>query len=156
MLDAPVESTYIWIGLAVVSAVTLGLALRVPTGPPPDAADAVRTVDSVASSPYEASGRHPLDAAEIRVGSERIGLRTDSGAAHAAFAFDSVVPTLESDRLAAVLRGRPPRAVFNSTGTFATALENAEGYDSRWRPAPETLLVRRVTWGEVDATLVGA
>lgn len=156
MLDAPVESTYIWIGLAVVSAVTLGLALRVPTTPPPDAVTAARTVDSVASSPYEASGRHPLDAAEIRLGRDRIGLRSDGGAAHAAFAFDSVVPALDGGRLGAVLRGRPPETVFDSVATFAAALETARTRDPQWQPAPETLLVRRVVWGEVNATLVGA
>ena len=156
MLDVPVESTYVWIGLAVVSASVFGLALRVPASPPPDATRAAQTVDGVASSPYEASGRHPLDADEIRLGRDRIGLRTDGGAAHAAFAFESVVPALGSDRLRVVLRGRPPRAVFEDRAAFAAALEAARTREPRWQPAPETLLVRRVTWGEVNATLVGA
>ena len=38
MLDVPVESTYVWFGLAVVSAVLLGTELRVPTAPPRPAA----------------------------------------------------------------------------------------------------------------------
>lgn len=156
MLDVPVESTYVWFGLAVVSAVLLGTVVRVPTAPPPDAAATARTVDSVASSPYEAQARQPLDAAAIRLGEERVGLRTDGGEAHAAFAYDSVVPTFGSERLAAVLRGRPPSAVFETREAFAVALERAGTVDPAWQPAPEVLLVRRVTWREVNATLVGA
>jgi len=156
MLDVPVESTYIWLGLAVTSAILVGLVLRVPTTPPPDATQTARVVDSVASSPYEAQGRQPLDAAAIRLGSERIGLRTDGGAAHASFAYDTVVPALGGGNLSAILRGRPPSAVFENREAFATALNDSETTDPGWQPAPDVLLVRRVVWGGVDATLVGA
>jgi hypothetical protein len=156
MLDAPVESTYVWFGLVLVSVTLVGLVVRVPTAPPPDAAATARTVDSVASSPYEAQGRHPIEATAIRLGSERVGLRTDGGEAHAAFAYDSVVPVLGHEGLSAVLRGRPPSAVFDTAREFAAALEATRTTDPRWQPAPSVLLVRRVSWGEVDATLVGA
>ena len=156
MLDVPVESTYVWIGLALVGASMLGLAVRVPTAPPPDAAAAARTVDSVASSPYEARGQQPVDAEAIRLGSERVGLRGDGGSAHAAFAYDTVVPTFSRDALTSVLHGRPPSAVFDDPAAFESAVAEARTYDSQWQPAPEQLLVRRVTWGGVDVTLVGA
>lgn len=156
MLDVPVESTYVWIGLTVVGVALLGATLRVPTAPPPDATAVARTVDSVASSPYEARGRHPLDADAIRLGSERVGLRGDGGSAHAAFAYDTVVPVFGDGDLRAVLRGRPPDAVFDDPGTFADAIASARTHDAGWQPAPERLLVRRVVWGEVNATLVGA
>ena len=156
MLDVPVESTYVWFGLVLVSATLLGLVLRVPTAPPPDAAATARTVDSVASSPYEAQGRQPLDATAIRLGSERVGLRTDGGEAHAAFAYDSVVPVLGHEGLSAVLQGRPPSAVFETASEFAAALETTRTTDPTWQPAPSVLLVRRVSWRETNATLVGA
>lgn len=156
MLDVPVESTYVWFGLVVVSATLVALVLRVPTAPPPDAAATARTVDSVASSPYEAQGRQPLDADAIRLGSERVGLRTDGGTAHAAFAYDTVVPAFGDGSLSAVLRGRPPGAVFDTRAAFAAALNRSVTRDTDWQPAPEVLLVRRVIWGDVDATLVGA
>ena len=35
MFDTAVESTYVWLALALVSAGILGFALRVPTAPPP-------------------------------------------------------------------------------------------------------------------------
>ncbi|PSP31349.1 hypothetical protein BRC64_10625 [Halobacteriales archaeon QH_10_67_22] len=156
MLDVPVESTYVWIGLTIVGIALMGMALRVPTAPPPDATAVARTVDSVASSPYEASGRHPLDADAVRVGSERVGLRNDAGTAHAAFAYDTVVPVLGNDSLASVLRGRPPAAVFEDEAALAAALADAQTHEPRWQPAPERLLVRRAVWGDINATLVGA
>ena len=156
MLDVPVESTYVWLGLAVVSAVLVGLVLRVPTTPPPDATQTARVVDSVASSPYEAQGRQSLDAAAIRLGSERVGLRTDGGAAHASFACDTVVPALGEGKLSAVLRGRSPDGIFESRAAFAAALNESGTTDPAWQPAPDVLLVRRVVWGDVNATLVGA
>ena len=155
MLDAPVESTYLWFGLALASASLLGLAVNVPTAPPPDATMAARSVDRVAASPYEAVGRHPLDASRIRLGAERIGLAGPGGAAHAAFAYDSVVPVPEDGRLTAVLRGTPPDRAFDDRSAFAAALKRARTTEPRWRPAPERLLVRRVAWEEVNGTLVG-
>lgn len=156
MFDVPVESTYVWLGLAVVSVAVLGLALRVPVEPPPDATAVARTVDSVSSSPYEATARQPLDADQLRLGSERVALGSSGGNAHAAFAYDSVVPATGGGRLAAVLRGRPPGRLFDSPGAFAAALRGARTRRPDWQPAPSTLIARRVTWGEVNATLVGA
>mgnify|MGYP000200333029 CR=1 FL=1 len=158
MFDTAVESTYVWLGLTVVSAGVLGLALRVPTAPPPDAKPVARTVDSVAASPHEATARQPLDARQIRLGAHRIGLRGPGGDAHASLAYGPVIPAAggDGDRLGKVLRGVPPERAFRSEATFARALDRSRTTDPSWRPAPETLLVRRVTWGETNATLVGA
>jgi len=156
MFDVPVESTYVWVALALVSASVLGLAVRVPSAPPPDATGVARTVDSVASSPYEATARHPIEADEIRLGSERVGVRTDAGASHAGFAYDRVVPASGAGPLGYVLRGRPPERVFDSRRAFSVAVKRARNGTASWRPAPERLLVRRVSWGGVNATLVGA
>lgn len=156
MLDVPVESTYIWLGLALVGVALFGLAVRVPTTPPPDAGPVARTVDSVASSPYEASGRHPLDTDQIRLGSERVAVRNSAGTDHAAFAYDDVVPVFGDEALAAVLRGRPPTTQFAGRSEFAAALDARRTHEPSWQPAPEVLIVRRVEWGDVNATLVGA
>jgi hypothetical protein len=158
MFDTAVESTHVWLGLAVVSAGILGLALRVPTAPPPDATGLARTVDSVAASPHEATARHPLDARQIRIGAHRVGLRGPGGDAHASLAYGPVVPAVGSDgdRLRRVLRGIPPERVFGSEATFARALDRSRTTEPSWRSAPERLLVRRVTWGDTNATLVGA
>jgi len=158
MYDTAVESTYVWLGLAIVSAGIFGFALRVPTAPPPDARPVADTIDSVAASPHEATARHPLDARRIRLGAHRIGLRGPGGDAHASLAYGPVVPAAggDGDRLERVLHGVPPERAFRSEATFARALGRSRTTDPFWRPAPETLLVRRVSWGETNATLVGA
>lgn len=156
MFDAPVESAYVWLGLAIVSAALVALAVEIPTVPPPDAATAARTVDRVAASPYGSMAHHPLDATRVRIGAERIGLASPGGEAHAAFAYDSVVPATGDGRLDAVLHGTPPERVFESRRAFRTAIERARTVDPEWQPAPARLLVRRVVWEDVHGTLVGA
>lgn len=164
MFDTAVESTYIWVGLTVVSAGLFGLALDLPTRPPPDAAPVARTIDSVASSPHEATANHPIDAEQIRLGAHRIGVRGSGGAAHATVAYGPVVPALGgdrvsgdggTDRLRSVLRGVPPERAFATPDSFQRALNRSRTTDPSWQPAPETLTVRRVSWEGVNATLVG-
>lgn len=156
MYGTPVEATYVWVGLTVVGAAALGLATELPRAPPPDAATVAGTVDRVAASEFEATARQPLVAAEIRLGSHRIGLRTAGGATHASFAADGVVPVRDDGALADVLRGAPPSQRFDDPAAFEAALERARTRDPDWRPAPSELVVRRVTWGDASATLVGA
>lgn len=156
MFDTPLDVLYVWLGLAIVGTAALGLAVRLPGGPPPDATPLARSVDSVAASPHEATASQPIDADEIRLGSEYVGLRADGGSAHAAFAYDGVRPVATDHDLTAVLRGEPPERVFDDRAAFADALERADTREPDWRQAPSRLLVRRVVWGDADATLVGA
>lgn len=154
MFDVPVDAWYLWIGVGTASLVVLGSALGLPARPPPDAAAAAATVDSVAASPYAAVAEHPLSAREIRLRPDGIGLRTDGGAAHARFAYGPVVP-VRAGPLRAVLVGTPPDRRFESPGEFERAIGTAREREPTWEPAPDRLLVRRVTWGGVDGTLVG-
>lgn len=156
MFDTPIDLVYVWLGLALVGIAALGVAAKFPAGPPPDATPVARTVDSVAASAHEATASRPIEAAEIRLGSERVGLRSAGGTAHAAFAYDRVVPVTRAGGLRAVLRGEPPDARFPDRDAFEDALNASETREPDWRPAPARLLVRRVAWGEVNATLVGA
>ena len=119
MLGLPVESWYLWVGLATVSAALVGIAVELPTTTPPDAAAVAATVDGVAASPYAAVAEHPLRADAVRLSAARIALRRDSPAA------------------------------------FEDTTQQARERDPSWRPAPDPLTVRRVSWGGVDATLVG-
>jgi len=151
-----VESTPVWIGLTTLGLVMLGLALRVPTGRPRDATDVARTVDSVTSSPYEASAEHPLDADEIRLGRRQVELRTDGETVRASFARGGVVSVFGYDALEGVLRGRPPGELFADESAFAAALADAQTRDPRWRQSPDRILVRRTSWRTVDTTLVGS
>lgn len=156
MFDAPVDTWYLWLGVATASLITVGVAVSLPTSPPPDATNIAATVDSVATSPHNATGEHPLDATEIRLGAHRVGLRNDGGTAHAAFAYGPVTPVGNSSALSRVLRGTPPGDVFEDRCAFRTAAATARNRSREWHRADDRLLVRRVTWGEFDVTLVGA
>jgi hypothetical protein len=155
MLGPPTDAMPIWFGLCLVSVLFLGLAIEVPTAPPPDAAAAATTVDAVAVSEYPTTAAHPTPATAVRVGPKRLALRSDGGTAHATFAYGPVTPAANPD-LRRVLRGIPPARVFEDPAAFRVALERSRNRTPAWRPLDGRLLVRRVSWGEVNATLVGA
>jgi len=154
MFDTPVDAWYAWLGLAAVSVATLGVVLALPAAGPPSAASLAATVDQVATSEFRATGSVPVTAAAVSVGSTRIAVRGPGGASAAAYLARSVVP-VDAGRLAGVLGGTPPREVFATPAAFREALEAHRVSHPPWEPAPDRLRVRRVVWGEVDATLVG-
>jgi len=154
MFDAPVETWYLWVGLALASTAALGVVTNLPRTPPPDAASAADTVDSVAASQHSATGVHPVSADAVRLGSYRLGLRDDSTTAHATFAYGPVTPVRSGTALRDVLRGVPPETAFDSPASFRRAAVDARDRTPEWRTREE-LTVRRVTWKGVDVTLVG-
>ena len=154
MFDAPADAWYVWLGLSAVSLAVLGVATSLPTAPTPDAASAAETIDQVAVSDYDAAATHALHANRIRVETHRIGLRNAAGTAHATLA-SPVTPVAPGTATARLLRGRPPAAVFASPSAFERAVEHARERPPSWRPAATPLVVRRVSWGGVDVTLVG-
>lgn len=154
MFDVPVDAWYLWLGAAMASLALLGSALGLPTTPAPDAAAVADTVDTVAASPYAAVSEHPLTADEIKLTVRTVALGADGATGRARFAYGPVVP-VRNGPLRSVLVGTPPERTFESPTAFGRAVETARGRDPAWRPAPDRLLVRRVTWGGVDVTLVG-
>ncbi len=154
MFDITLESWYVWLGVCVVSVAVAGTALAVPTAAPPTAAPVADAVDSVAASSEQAHTTVDVTADRMRLSRHAIALRTDGGTAHARLAFGPVTPA-ERGRLRRVLHGTPPERVFISKQRFVDALEAARSAEPRWREPSETLTVRRVTWGDVDATLLG-
>ncbi|WP_311170962.1 DUF7283 family protein [Halobellus ordinarius] len=159
MFDLPLEAWYGWIGLSLAGVALVGAAAGLPTTPPPDAGAAAGTVDRVAAAEYTATAEHPLEADEIRLGTRRIGLRSDAGTAHATLAFGPVTPVPDGDSpLRDVLYGTPPSRVFDSPQAFREAIvaARADGQDATWREIDRTLIVRRVTWEGVDVVLVDA
>jgi hypothetical protein len=155
MFDAPVDTWYLWVGVATASALAFGVAAALPTTVPPDAQRAAATVDAVATSPHNATGEHALAATAVEIGSRRIALRNDGGTTHAAFA-SPVTPVRNGTKLASVLRGTPPATVFASATAFRTAAAKARDRDRTWRETDGRLVARRVTWEGVDVVLVGA
>ncbi|WP_299266361.1 DUF7283 family protein [Halorientalis sp.] len=156
MFDAPADSWYLWLGVATASVLALGVAAALPATVPPDAQRAAATVDAVATSPHNATGKHRLDATAVKFGSRRIALRNDGGTAHAAFAYGPVTPVRNGTGLAAVLRGQPPTSVFQNATAFRATAADARSRARIWRETDGRLVARRVTWEGVDVTLVGA
>lgn len=155
MFDVPLDAWYTWLGLAVASAATVGVAASLPAAPPPDAAGVATTVDGVAASPHAAVGSHPLPNADaVRVGRDTVSLRGPGGTAHAQLGYGPATPATTDAGLAAVLEGDPPERVFESPAAFRRAVESARAGAPEWHRTDE-LRVRRVAWEEVDVVLVG-
>lgn len=155
MFDVPVDAIYVWLGITMVSLATFGVVVALPSAAPPDATAAARAVDAVAVGPAGSQATHALTADQLKLGPHRIGLDGPGGRSHAAFAYGPVTPTFTDNSLSKVLAGKRPAALFESPSAFAGAVAGAQDSDPDWRPAPDRLTIRRVTWGEVHVTLVG-
>ncbi|MBB6645829.1 DUF7283 family protein [Halobellus ruber] len=159
MFDFAMEAWYGWLGLSMAGVALFGAAAGLPTAPPPDAGAAGATIDRVAAAEYTATAEHPLDAAEIKLGTRRIGLRSDAGTAHATLSFGPVTPVpADESSLRDVLYGTPPERAFGSPEEFRQSVVHAraDAADASWRPVDRTLIVRRVTWEGVNVVLVDA
>lgn len=162
MFETNVDATYAWLGLALVSVATAGVAATLPASPPPDASGVAHTIDSVADGAHPSMAEHGLAASQIRLTERSVTIRSDGGTGTASLHGPKITPvpvgrnqTDESDRLRHVLDGVPPSAVFDDPIAFATAASHARDADAAWRPAPERLTVRQVHYGGVHVTLVG-
>lgn len=153
MFDAPMDGPVLWIALGVVSCVAASVALGLPSTAASDAATTADAIDRVATSPYDAATTVPVVADEIRLGPTQLSLREDGHTSHATFAAGPIVPV--EDALSPVLRGGRPQDAFASKRAFEAALDNRQAARGSWHKAPDQLRVRRVTWGDVDVTLVG-
>lgn len=154
MFDAPLDAMSVWLGLGMVSVAVAGVALALPTAAPPSPGPVADTIDDAAASAGEARATIELSADRLKLTRRAVALRSDGGTARARFAFGPVTP-VSGDQLRRVLHGAAPADVFASKRAFRAAVATARNARVRWRPAPERLTVRRVTWGAVDATLVG-
>ena len=166
MFETHFDATYAWLGLAVVSVATAGVAAAFPASPPPDADGVARTVDSVADGEYPATAEHGVAADRIRLTDGSVSLGDERGTARAALDAPRITPVIRpgagtapsaptDPRLRRVLDGVPPQAAFDDPASFAAAAERARAAESRWIPAPDRITVRRVHYGDVRVTLVG-
>lgn len=155
MFDVPLDSWYVWFGLAVVSSATVGVVGTLPSSPPPDAAGGAQTIDSVAASDRPAVGKHPLSNAEsVRIGTSSLSLRGAGGVSHESLRYGPATPAGADDRLQAVLRGSHPSKEFDTPAAFAEAAAAARTDQPYWHTTDE-LVVRRVIWEGTDVVLAG-
>ena len=156
MFESNADAMAVWAGLALAGVALAGVVAELPRPPAPDADEAARTVDAVAASEYPSTGDHPLQADELRIGPHRLALRGDGGTSHASLSYGPVTPAAPGSGLCAVARGAPPGSEFSSHLALAAAAAAARSEDPRWRPADRTLVAKRVSWEDVDVTLVCA
>lgn len=155
MPDVLADVPVVWLGLTLTTAVFAGVAFQFPTSTPAPVDEVVTTIESVAGSPYPSTATHPVEAA-VRVGPHRLALRTDAGVVHATIEYGPVTPVPRGSVLEPVLDGAPPQTVFSTETAFRDAVTTAQQRGSSWRTAVDRLVVRRVSWGEYNATLVTA
>lgn len=153
MFDAPLDTIYVWVGLGAVSLAVAATVLAFPTASPAGAGAVADAVDRIAASEYEATDEVAVPAEKVRLGPLTVALRADGRTARASFEYGPVVPVRDG-RLRAVLAGEAPEAAFADREAFERALARAQRRDRGWRNA-QRLRIRRVSWGDVDATLVG-
>lgn len=154
MLEAPVDTWYVWVGLALVAAAAAGTATEFPTAPPPDARTAAATVDRVAAADHGTTARHPVDAEAVKLERMHLSLRDGGRTSRARFA-SPVVPVHRGSPLWRVLLGAPPGDVFDGPTALNEAVDETRADPARWRRT-DRLVARTVTWGDVHVTLVGA
>lgn len=152
MFGPPADAPALWVGLALVGTLFVGLALQVPRAPAPDANAVAGTVDAAAASQYPTRAAHPTAANEYRAVNRSLALRSDGGTSYATLAYGPVTPALGD--LRAVLAGARPESAFGNSSAFADAAAAARR-NTTWRELDGELSVRKVTWGEVGVTLVG-
>jgi len=156
VFDTPADAPPVLVALSLVSTALAGVAFAASPTPAPRAAPLAGTVDAVAAADTAGLERRSVDAAALRLTPHELAVRTDSGTAHAQFAYGPVVPVRDDTRLWAVLQGTPPDDRFEGPASLRAAADQAADREHRWRRGPERLTVRRVTWRGVDVTLVGA
>lgn len=155
MFEAPIDAWYIWLGLAAVSATTVGVVTGMPTAPPPDASGAVETVDRIAASEHGTVAEHPLpNTRSMRIGTDTISLRGPGGTTSGLIGYGPVTPASSNSSLDDVLHGTPPQAVFDSPAAFKRAAVTERTHRPEWTET-DRLVVRHVTWGTTDVVLVG-
>lgn len=155
MVGLPADVPAMWIGTVLVATALVGLALQLPSAPPARAGTLAETIDTVSAAPHPTSARHPVDAGAVRIHPHRIALRTPDGVSHATLGFGPVTPVPAGSALDKVLRGTPAHELFESPRAFGQSARRARRAEPGWRDPGRSLLVRRVSWGGVDVTLVG-
>ncbi len=159
-LEAPVDAWYVWLGVTLVSIGLAGVAVGLPSEPPPDAERVAGALDRVGASEYDAATSLDHDADAIRIGSERVAMRSDGGTARARVSFGPVVPVhaldvndTERRALDGFLAGErslPPPL----EGPLAAGVADLRNGTGEWYPADGALRARLVTLADQRVVLV--
>lgn len=154
MLEVPADGWYVWVGLVMVAAAVFGVAIALPTAPPPDAVAAATTIDSVAGAVNGSTGEHQIVASEVKLTPHGVSLRGVGGVSRAPIAYGPVTPVGSNDRLGQLLDGVAPEQMFASPSELADVASQARQPPYHWQ-STDQLSIRTIVWGETRVTLVG-
>lgn len=155
MLGPPIDAWYTVIALSIASVAIVGVAFSLPAATTPAAESTAETVDAVAASEPPATGAHPISADRVKIGPHRLTLATGDDTTTATYRFGPVTPAHQGSKLSKVAHGAAPKHVFDSPAEFQRATERARERDPDWESARDQIVIRNVSWGDVDVTLVG-
>lgn len=155
VFEAPIDGWYVWSATALASLAICGVAMSVPTAPPPDATAAANSIDSFAGAPHNATGEHPISADAIDLSPHVVALRGPGGVARERLSYGPVTPVADEGRLARVLSGAPPGRVFENPAELRRAASRARQSETGWESTVR-VRIRTVVWRGVHVTLVGA
>ena len=152
--ETPVDAWYVWAGVSLVSLAVAGVVLGLPTGPPPDAAEATNAIEETAASSHEAAATLEYDADAVRIDGKTVELRNEHGTSRSSITYGQVVAVNGDERLERLVYGEPFEAVFaseleardeNAATSFMDRVADAERNTSgEWLTASDELTVRRV------------
>lgn len=166
--ESPIDAWYVWVGVVIGSLLVTGIALGLPTEPPPDTDAAVNTIDRVSTSSYDSAGRYEHDADEVKIDTTTVAMRNDGGTEHSSVAFGPLLPldAVENgtryDRFDRLLDGVEPDVVLteeemNELPTWKAEIHTRlDSQGAAWHPADGELRVRHVRIRGTDLLLVDA
>ncbi|MBZ6493603.1 DUF7283 family protein [Natrinema longum] len=160
--EAPVDGWYVHVAMVIASITFAGIALGIPSMPPPDAQRGANTIEGVTGSEYAASASYEHDAAVVTIDHETITMENEYGSSHARFAYGTVVPVNGYDRLENVTHGRSFEDEFgaeledphtDATGEFFALVEAADVENTGTELAANGEIVTRRVAVEEDSTV---
>ncbi|AFZ72550.1 DUF7283 family protein [Natronobacterium gregoryi] len=105
-LETPADAWYVWLAVSLVSLAMAGIAIGLPSGPPPDADRAANAIERVSGiETYQATTSYEHDADTVKIDGKTVAMRNDHGTAHSSIAYGQVVPVMGHDRLENVTHG---------------------------------------------------
>lgn len=122
-IGTPLDSWYVWLGLALTSTLVAGVALSIPTQPPPDADRAAIAIEDIGTAEYTATATVETDAKALKISPNTIAMRNEAGIDRATIAVGTLIPlsAVENDsrrnQLSLILRGASPAAVLGSNAS---------------------------------------
>lgn len=160
--EAPADAWYVYVAVVIVSIAVAGIAVGIPSMPPPDAQQAANTIEAVTGSEYTSSASYEHDADVVTIDRRTITMKNEYGTAHASFAYGTVVPVTGHDRLENVTGGQSLEDAYDDefedphtdgTATFFDEVAEADSANSGDELYADGELVVRTVAIQDDSTV---